>query len=139
MGPDSRRVAIEECKAIEQSVQGGLALVAAAYRLAITGPIEELLPLVRQMVETSGFGDPEGVYLLGVFVANGTAHDLALELLERAVLGGFHCPAAMRLDPYWDSVRQSPTFTRLLAVAEAGSARARDAFVRAGGESVLRR
>jgi tetratricopeptide (TPR) repeat protein len=139
MGPESQRVAIEECKAIEQSTQGGIAMVAAAYRLAITGPVEELVPLVRRTIETSGFSDPEGLYLLGLFVANSGTHELALELLERAVLGGFQCPYAMRNDAYWDGVRETATFTRLLAVAEAGSGRAREAFLRAGGDAVLRR
>jgi TolB-like protein len=139
MGPESQRAAIEECKAIEQSTQEGIALVAATYRLAITGPLDELVATARRVVETSGFSDPEGLYLPGMFAAHAGAHDLALDLLERAVMGGFHCPASMRNDPYWDGVRQSPTFTRLLAVAEAGSARARDAFVRAGGDAMLRR
>ena len=38
MGPSGVDAAIEECRRIEQSTQGGIALVAAAYRLAITGP-----------------------------------------------------------------------------------------------------
>jgi hypothetical protein len=63
--------------------------------------------------------------------------DRALALLERVVQGGYHCPIALTRDPWLDSLRSSPEFVRLVRLAEAGHARAADAYVRAGGERIL--
>jgi TolB-like protein len=137
MGGEEARAGIEQCLEIERSAQGGLGMVAATYRLAMTGPADELLAAIRRMPEASGFTDPEGFFLRALFVAHAGLHDDALELLEQAVSGGYFCPSSMREDPYLDGVRHTPRFARLLGLAEAGTARARDAFVRAGGPSVL--
>jgi TolB-like protein len=138
MGGDEGRAGVEQCREIERSAPGGMGLVAAMYRLAVTGPLDELLVTLRRMPETSGFTDPEGFFLRAMFVAHAGLRDEAVDLLERAVSGGYYCPSAMRDDPYLDGVRDTPTFARLLGVAEAATARAREAFVRAGGQAILR-
>jgi hypothetical protein len=51
--------------------------------------------------------------------------------------GGYHCPTALTRDPWLDSLRASPEFVRLVRQAEAGHARAAEAYTRAGGERIL--
>jgi hypothetical protein len=138
MGPDEQARAVEECRRIESTAtQQGVALVAELYRLSVTGPRDELLAAVKRRQTTTGFTDPEGLYLLGSFLARAGAHQEALDLLERAVTGGFHCPSSMREDSYWNDVRRSESFERLLVAAEGASARARETFLRVGGAAVL--
>jgi hypothetical protein len=57
--------------------------------------------------------------------------------LNQVVHGGYHCPIALTRDPWLDSLRGSPEFVRLVRQAEAGHARAAEAYIRAGGERIL--
>jgi TolB-like protein len=114
----------------------GVRIITAAYRLAMERDAEGLVPKLKEMSD-SGFGDPEGFFLLASFVARDGAAEGALATLERAVTGGFYCPTALRADPYFDPIRSRPEFTNLIVQAEAGHARARDAFARAGGPGIL--
>jgi TolB-like protein/tetratricopeptide (TPR) repeat protein len=114
----------------------GVRIITAAYRLAMEHDAEGLVPKLKEMSD-SGFGDPEGYFLLASFIARDGAAEGAIATLERAVVGGFHCPAAMRSDPYFDPIRGLPAFSTLMAKAEVGHARARDAFARVGGAGVL--
>jgi hypothetical protein len=63
--------------------------------------------------------------------------DRAMTLLERSVRGGFHCPAALASDPWLDPLRAKPRFVHLVREAEAGHAKAAEAYIRAGGERLL--
>jgi hypothetical protein len=85
----------------------------------------------------SGFHDPEGFLLHSRELAYLEEKTLALTLLGRAVQGGYHCPVALTRDPWFDSLRGSPEFVRLVREAEAGHARAAEAYLRAGGERIL--
>ncbi len=114
----------------------GVRIITAAYRLAVAGDVEALLPKVQEMSE-SGFADPEGYFLLAAFLARAGARDPALNALARAVSGGYCCPTALRQDPYWDALRPAEDFARLLAKADAGTAGAREALARAGGGTIL--
>lgn len=135
---DDRLRGIEDCRIIEQSTaHSGARLVAAAYRLATIGDRDGVVASIAEMHSSSGFSDPEGYYFIGSFLARAGAAQEALDLLERVVSGGFHCPSAMRDDPAWDSVRDDARFRRQLAVADAGCARARDAFLRVDGPAII--
>jgi len=114
----------------------GVRILTAAYRLAVSRNVDALLPKLQEMTE-SGFADPEGYFLLAAFAARAGAQGSALSTLDRAVSGGYYCPTSLRQDPYWDSVRGTEDFMRLLAKAEAGTASAREAFDHVGGASVL--
>jgi hypothetical protein len=103
----------------------------------MAGDVDGLMPRLTEM-HASGFADPEGYFLIAAFIARTGATGPALAALDRAVSGGFHCPQAMRQDPFFDLVRPDPAFGRLLAQAEAGSARAREAFDRVGGFAIVR-
>jgi hypothetical protein len=120
----------------ESNPHPGVRIITAAYRLAMERDADGLVPKLAEMSD-SGFGDPEGFFLLASFVARDGAAEGALATLERAVSGGFCCPSALRDDPYFDPIRGLPAFSRLMAQAEAGHARARDAFARVGGPGIL--
>jgi serine/threonine protein kinase/tetratricopeptide (TPR) repeat protein len=116
----------------------GVRLIALMYRLAMEGDLEALRPKLSE-VRASSFTDPEGFYLLANYLSKAGAYDEALEILEKSVGDGYTCPSALRSDSFWDPVRGHPRFVRTLALAEAASARAREAFEQAGGAAVIAR
>ena len=61
----------------------------------------------------------------------------ALDLLERVVAGGFFCFPAMAKDPWLDSLRKKPAFTKLLRQAETQHQDAAAAFKRLDGDKLL--
>jgi serine/threonine protein kinase/tetratricopeptide (TPR) repeat protein len=85
----------------------------------------------------SAFYDPEGFYYWGISLAAAGDKTYALDLLSRAVAGGFAVDRAMVLEPWLDSVRGEPEFIRLLRVAEERRRKAEAAFAAAGGKHVL--
>ena len=85
----------------------------------------------------SGFHDPEGFLLHARELAYLEKTSLALALLGRMVQGGYYCPVALTRDPWFDSLRTIPEFVRLVRDAEAGHARAAEAYRGAGGERIL--
>jgi hypothetical protein len=109
--------------------------LARGYRAAM-----ERSPEAREAIQqmrASSFRDPEGRYLLAMFLCEAGELEHALAALDDAVRGGFHCPASMRRDPQWAAAASSPEFERSLALADAGHQRARGAFETAGGADVL--
>jgi tetratricopeptide (TPR) repeat protein len=126
--------------AIEAAERGamyeGVRQISRMYRLAMQGNPEALRPSLQD-VRASGFTDPEGFYLLATYLARAGAYDEALQTLDRSVRDGFTCPTALRTDPFWDAVREHPAFVQTLQQAETASARAREAFERAGGAAVI--
>jgi serine/threonine protein kinase len=130
--------AITSLRALEAHAPYALGrTVAAAYRAALEGEPQAARELLG-LLDASTFRDPEGLFLLGGFLAGAGISDAALVALDRGVTGGFHCPRAMRSDPSFDGIRSTPEFGRLQGVAETGHLRAREAFERAGGPQLLR-
>jgi TolB-like protein/tRNA A-37 threonylcarbamoyl transferase component Bud32 len=109
--------------------------LARAYRAAMEGG-----PDVREAarrLRASRFRDPEGVYLLAMYLCAAGELEDALTAVDDAVRGGFHCPSSMRADPQWAAAASSPEFNRVLALADAGHQRAKEAFEATGGADVL--
>jgi hypothetical protein len=100
------------------------------------GKREECVQAARKLLAT-GFHDPEGLFLVARELAFVGARPEALDMLERVVVGGFHCPRPLLQDPWLDSLRGDPTFVRLLHRAEEESAASAAAFREAGGERLL--
>jgi non-specific serine/threonine protein kinase len=107
-----------------------------ALRAGFEGDHDGCIEATREVLAT-GFHDPEGLLFCARNLAQVHAADYSLELLRRAVEGGFHCPRAMVQDPWFDPVRARPEFVHLLHQAEARSAEAGAAFTQAGGERLL--
>jgi hypothetical protein len=112
-------------------MSGPAVLRFAAFELnATTG---ELLARLA----ASDFRDPEGLFYLSRHLAHLDEVGPALNLLDRVVTGGFFCFPAMARDPWLDSLRRKPAFTKLLRRAEAQHQEAVAAFERLGSDKVL--
>jgi serine/threonine protein kinase len=120
----------------EQLPTSGEWLFLTTLRAAMQGKREECVQASRKLLAT-GFHDPEGLHLVARELAFVGAGPEALDMLERVVSGGFHCPRPLLQDPWLDSLRGDPTFVRLLHRAEEESAASAAAFREAGGERVL--
>jgi len=111
-------------------------LIVESQLAAMEGRPEDCLRHERAILD-AGFHDPEGLLLHGRELAFlGLVPD-ALDLVQRVVDGGYHCPTLLTVDPWLDALRGEPAFVRAVRQAEAGRARAAEAFARAGGERVL--
>jgi len=88
-------------------------------------------------VAASDFSDPEGLFYLSRHLAHLNEPGAALDLFARVVAGGFFCFPAMARDPWLDSLRKKPAFTRLLRRAQVQHQAAQEAFTRSGGDKVL--
>ncbi len=103
---------------------------------AMESRVEDCLSHARAILD-AGFHDPEGLLLHVRELAHLGLGAEALALLQRVVHAGYHCPPALTRDPWLDSLRGEPEFVRLVREAEAGRARAAEAYTRAGGERLL--
>jgi eukaryotic-like serine/threonine-protein kinase len=133
---DRESVLAELADLQQRTPHEGARLVAWTYAMAMERRVADLRPAVDR-VNASGFSDPEGIYLFATQLAYAGATREALEMLDRAVTGGFCCPAPLIEDPYWAPYQTVPEFVRLLSLSQGQADRAREAFVRAGGPAVL--
>jgi tetratricopeptide (TPR) repeat protein len=109
--------------------------LALSYRAAMEGA-PEVREAARQLLASS-FRDPEGLYILAMYLCAAGELDHALAALDVAVRGGFTCPSSMRTDVQWAGAAGSPQFARLLALADARHEQAREAFDAADGAGIL--
>jgi tetratricopeptide (TPR) repeat protein len=107
-----------------------------AARTLLEGSTTESIAAVGRIV-ASGFGDPEGLFYLSRHLAHLHETGPALDLLERVVAGGFFCYPAMTHDPWLDSLRKKPAFTRLMRRCETQHREAAAAFAELCGATTL--
>jgi serine/threonine protein kinase/tetratricopeptide (TPR) repeat protein len=81
--------------------------------------------------------DPEAIFQDGWLLCHIGEHDRGLVCLTRAVGKGYFVAPTLARAPQFDALRGTPEFTALLTQAEAGRARALDAFRQGGGERLL--
>jgi TolB-like protein len=110
--------------------------IVEAQLAAMESRAEDCLRHARAILD-AGFHDPEGLMLHVRELAYLGLVDQALPMLRRVVEGGYHCPSLLTRDPWLDSLRGEAAFVRLVREAEAGRARAAEAYTRAGGERLL--
>lgn len=101
------------------------------------GDVDESRRAVRTMTELATFTDPEGWFYWALGFAGLGDRDGALDLIERAARGGFHCPQAYRRFRQLDPLRSDARFSAALAEAERGHASALARFAEAGGPALL--
>jgi eukaryotic-like serine/threonine-protein kinase len=82
--------------------------------------------------------DPEAMFQEGWLLSDAGAHDEALAFLQRAVAKGYFAATTLAANPQFNPLRDRPAFQKLLADAQTGRDRARDAFLTAGGGRLLR-
>ncbi len=128
--------ALQGIRTVESHWQTSERWYLTALRAAMEGDRDGCVEGTRQILAT-GFHDPEGLLFCARSLARVHAHDFSLSLLDRVVDGGFSCSRALVHDPWFDSLRAEPRFTRILHRAEAKTADAADEFARAGGERLL--
>jgi DNA-binding winged helix-turn-helix (wHTH) protein/TolB-like protein len=108
----------------------------SAWRAAFEGDREAALAGVNHCLRVN-FLDPEGIYRLGWMLARLREDAFALELLRRAVIGGFACPFHMSADPWFEALREAREFNEILALAQDKEATARAAFLAFHGDELL--
>ena len=109
--------------------------IVAARTLLEDDHTESVAAVIR--VVSSGFRDPEGRFYLARHLAHLGSVEPAMALLQQVVADGFFCSPVMERDPWLDSLRKKPAFTKLLRSAEAQHRRASDAFEQMDGASLL--
>jgi serine/threonine protein kinase/tetratricopeptide (TPR) repeat protein len=111
-------------------------LFLTSLRALLEGHRTESLEASEELLKAT-FRDPEGMYYLALqFSLFGhIAH--ALEMLARAIENGFFCYPAMVREPWLDSLRGLPEFTGLLRKAHRLHLEAHNAFLAAGGDTLL--
>jgi eukaryotic-like serine/threonine-protein kinase len=98
---------------------------------------------VSEEIERAGLGvlkiqdDPEAIFQEGWMSCDVGEHARGLADLERAVAKGYFVAPTLTRWSQFDALRGEPRFQALLASAEAGRARALQAFREAGGERLL--
>ena len=95
------------------------------------------MPRLMRRTLVPGFRDPEAVYVLARQFANYGNSAAALALLARAVEEGYYAFSTMARDPWLDTLRADPAFTKILRHAEARHREALAAFVQADGDRLL--
>ena len=101
--------------------------------------VDDMLSTLSVFAPLKIFDDPEAIFQEGWMFCDVGEHVRGRDYLQRAVARGYF-PAVTLTDwPQFDALRDDPVFQTLLADAEAGRQRARDAFRAAGGERLLAR
>src|SRR5688572_2557677 len=128
--------ALPMLRELEVKTQTRLRNFIVAARTLLEGDRAESVAAVIRVV-SSGFRDPEGRFYLARHLAHLGSVEPALALLQQVVADGFFCFPVMERDPWLDSLRKKPAFTKLLRSAESQHRRALDAFERLDGTTAL--
>ena len=105
----------------------------------LDGRVEDMLSSLAAFTPLKIFDDPEAIFQEGWMFCDVGEHRRGLEYMQRAIALGYFPSATLTEWPQFDALRDDPIFKTLLADAEAGRQRARDAFREAGGERLLAR
>jgi TolB-like protein len=118
----------------ERFVHPRMQLFVHASLAAVEGTAVEADTLAAVAASTR---DSESVFYIGRVLARGGHPAVALEVLGRAVAGGFVCTRVLAEDPWLATLRSDERFVTLLAGATARSRRLARLFVEHGGERLL--
>jgi DNA-binding winged helix-turn-helix (wHTH) protein/tetratricopeptide (TPR) repeat protein len=127
---------LPELRELEQKIPTRRRDFVVAARTLLEGDRAGSVEAINRVVG-SDFNDPEGLFYCSRHLAHLDETTSALELLERVVAGGFFCFPAMASDPWLDSLRGRPPFTKLLRRAESRHLESLAAFDQLGGARVL--
>jgi hypothetical protein len=127
--------AIAALRELEQKIPTRVRDMITSARLLLEGQTADSVAAITRFV--ADFKDPEALFYAARHLAHLNEPNQAIELLERAVAGGFFCFPAMARDPWLDPLRKTPAFTKILGRAEAEHRQAANVFTERGGEKVL--
>ena len=128
--------AIATLRELEQKIQTRVRELVAAARLLLEGEAAPSIAAINRFLAPD-FKDPEGLFYAARHLAHLKDDSAAIALLERVVAGGFFCFPALSADPWLDSLRKKPAFTKLVHQAETQHRDAAAAFSRLGGDNIL--
>jgi tetratricopeptide (TPR) repeat protein len=101
--------------------------------------VEDMIAGLASVAGSKIFDDPEIIFQQGFMFCDLGEHARGLDYLRGAVARGYFPAVTLTTWPEFDALRDDPGFRTLLAEAEAGRQRAKDAFREAGGERLLAR
>ena len=133
---DEKKNALPALRELEGKTKTRIRDFIIAARALLEDDVDESIAAVNRII-ASDFQDPEGLFYLSRHLATLNEVGPALQLFERVVAGGYFCYPAMAKDPWLDSLRKKPAFSKLLRQAETQHRNAAAAFKRLNGEKVL--
>ena len=101
--------------------------------------VDDMLATLSVFAPLKIFDDPEAIFQEGWMFCDVGEHVRGRDYLQRAIARGYFAAETLTDWPQFDALRDDPVFQSLLADAEAGRQRAREAFREAGGERLLAR
>jgi TolB-like protein len=131
-----RAEAIVLLRELEQKIQTRVRELVTAARLFLEGEPSPSIAAINRFLAPD-FKDPEGLFYAARHLANLKEDSTAIGLLERVVARGFFCFPALSSDPWLNSLRKKPAFTKLLRQAESQHQEAVQVFARLRGDKVL--
>jgi DNA-binding winged helix-turn-helix (wHTH) protein/tetratricopeptide (TPR) repeat protein len=127
--------ALDALRDVEPKITTKVRDLVVAARLLLEGNMSESAAALTRFV--TGFKDPEGLFYAARHFARVNEIDGAIALLEGIVAGGFFCFPTMAHDPWLDSLRKKPAFTKVLKEAETKHREAAATYSQLRGEKVL--
>ena len=121
---------------LEQKLPGRLRDFVIVARTMLEGRAADSVAAVERIL-ASNFRDPEGLFYLSRHLARLNEGSRALDLLQRVVDSGYCCFPTMARDPWLDTLRKKPAFSKLLRQAELLHEGAEVAFEHTGGREVF--
>jgi DNA-binding winged helix-turn-helix (wHTH) protein/TolB-like protein len=128
--------ALPVLRTLEERIKTRMRDFMMAARAMIEGDSEGSAAAVGRIID-SGFSDPEGLFYLSRHLARLNRAAAALDLLERAVSGGFFCYPTINSDPWLDPIRDQPRFGTLLTQGKQLHQAAEREFERVEGDRIL--
>jgi TolB-like protein len=120
---------------LEQKIRTRVRDMIIAARLLLEGHAAESAAAISRFV--TDFHDPEALFYSARHLAHLGKLDAAIDLLDRAVGGGFFCFPTLARDRWLDPLRKKQAFTKVLRRAEGEHRRAAEVFSQRGGERLL--
>jgi TolB-like protein len=112
-------------------------LLMRSLRALLEGKREDAMRAIDEL-EASRVQDPETTFCMARHVAYVGDPNRAINMLSAVIEKNFVCDFALAQDPWLESVRAHPHFANLLQRAAERRRDAHAAFIKAGGESLLK-
>jgi tetratricopeptide (TPR) repeat protein len=127
--------ALAALREVEPKIPTRVRDLVTAARCLLEGKAVESIAAVNRFV--ADFRDPEALYYSARHLAHLNEVDAAIDLFERVVAGGCFCFPTFARDPWLQSLRKKPAFTRALRQAEIEHQKAASLFRDRGGEKLV--
>jgi hypothetical protein len=120
-----------------KGVPNPLVHACAASRALLEGRIEHCRLALADRGTLDAIREPCGRFYAARFLAYSGDHELALDLVESSVAGGFYCYPFLARDRWLDPLRPDDRFARILNHARDRFESTLRVFREAGGEAIL--